>query len=124
MPEPGYYRELLNSDAGCYGGGNVGNEGGVDTEPIPAHGHAQSLSLTLPPLGGLLLKLAFGHRQNRRPLRVRRPASPTAAAGASAETTRTRLSALTSASVTGRFSFFTGTRSTTCALPVLSAGSG
>ena len=26
------------------------------TEPIPAHGHAQSLSLTLPPLGMLMLK--------------------------------------------------------------------
>ncbi len=56
VPEPGYYRELMNSDAGLYGGGNVGNEGGVASEPIPAHGHAQSLVLTLPPLGGLLLK--------------------------------------------------------------------
>jgi 1,4-alpha-glucan branching enzyme len=56
VPEAGYYKELLNSDAWYYGGGNVGNEGGVHSEPIPAHGHAQSLHLTLPPLGGVFLK--------------------------------------------------------------------
>jgi 1,4-alpha-glucan branching enzyme len=56
VPEPGYYGELMNSDAGFYGGGNVGNQGGVHTEPIAAHGHAQSLNLTLPPLSGLILK--------------------------------------------------------------------
>jgi len=56
VPEAGYYREILNSDAGLYGGSNVGNEGGVETEPVAAHGHMQSLSLTLPPLAALLLK--------------------------------------------------------------------
>ena len=56
VPEAGYYAELLNSDASVYGGGNVGNEGGVETEAVPAHGHGQSLNLTLPPLGALILK--------------------------------------------------------------------
>ncbi len=56
VPDPGYYAELLNSDASLYGGGNVGNQGGLATEPVPAHGHAQSLNLTVPPLGGLILK--------------------------------------------------------------------
>jgi 1,4-alpha-glucan branching enzyme len=56
VPEPGYYKELLNSDAWYYGGGNVGNEGGVQSEPIPAHGHLQSLHLTLPPLSGVFFK--------------------------------------------------------------------
>jgi 1,4-alpha-glucan branching enzyme len=56
VPEAGWYRELLNSDAGIYGGGNIGNGGGAGTEPIPAHGYEQSLSLTVPPLGFLLLK--------------------------------------------------------------------
>jgi 1,4-alpha-glucan branching enzyme len=56
VPAEGYYKELLNTDAWYYGGGNVGNEGGVHTEPIPAHGHAQSVNLTLPPLGGVFLK--------------------------------------------------------------------
>jgi 1,4-alpha-glucan branching enzyme len=56
VPEPGSYRELLNSDAGLYGGGNVGNGGSVETEPIRAHGFDQSISLQLPPVGFLLLK--------------------------------------------------------------------
>jgi 1,4-alpha-glucan branching enzyme len=58
VPEPGYYTELLNSDATVYGGSNVGNEGGRHAEDVPAHGHAQSLSLTLPPLAGIILKKA------------------------------------------------------------------
>jgi 1,4-alpha-glucan branching enzyme len=57
VPEPGYYRELLNSDASLYAGSNVGNQGGVSSEPIAAHGHEQSLHLTLPPLGAVFLKL-------------------------------------------------------------------
>ena len=56
VPDPGYYRELLNSDASTYGGSNVGNEGGRASEPVPAHGHQQSLVLTIPPLGVLFLK--------------------------------------------------------------------
>jgi 1,4-alpha-glucan branching enzyme len=58
VPEPGFYKELLNSDAVWYAGGNVGNAGGIYTEPIAAHGHPQSLRLTLPPLAGLILKVA------------------------------------------------------------------
>jgi 1,4-alpha-glucan branching enzyme len=57
VPEPGYYRELLNSDAAYYAGGNIGNVGGVEAEPVTAHGRPHSLNLTLPPLGGLILKL-------------------------------------------------------------------
>jgi 1,4-alpha-glucan branching enzyme len=56
VPEPGSYIELLNSDSEIYAGSNVGNGGVVFTEPIASHGHAQSLKLTLPPLGCLLLK--------------------------------------------------------------------
>jgi 1,4-alpha-glucan branching enzyme len=39
-----------------YGGSNVGNAGLVEALPEPSHGHAQTLELTLPPLGGLILK--------------------------------------------------------------------
>jgi 1,4-alpha-glucan branching enzyme len=56
VPEAGYYAELLNSDAGIYGGGNVGNGGGVASEPVAAHGFDHSLRLVVPPLGCLLLK--------------------------------------------------------------------
>ena len=57
VPEAGFYEELLNSDAEVYGGSNVGNEGGRQTEDVPRHGHQQSLVLTLPPMGALILKL-------------------------------------------------------------------
>jgi 1,4-alpha-glucan branching enzyme len=56
VPEPGFYEEILNSDAATYGGGNVGNGGGVETEPVAAHGFDQSLRLVVPPLGCLMLK--------------------------------------------------------------------
>ena len=56
VPEAGWYREVLNSDATIYGGSNMGNSGGVPTDPIPDHGYEQSISLTVPPLGFVLLK--------------------------------------------------------------------
>lgn len=58
VPRPGYYQEILNSDSGYYWGSNVGNAGGVYTEAMPFHGYEQSLSLTLPPLATIMLKLA------------------------------------------------------------------
>jgi 1,4-alpha-glucan branching enzyme len=56
VPRPGYYKEMLNSDAETYGGGNVGNLGGVQTDPVAWHAHPQSLNLTIPPLGIVILK--------------------------------------------------------------------
>jgi 1,4-alpha-glucan branching enzyme len=56
VPAAGFYREVLNSDAEIYGGGNVGNSGGVQSEPVPAHGREHSVCLRIPPLGVLLLK--------------------------------------------------------------------
>ncbi len=56
VPRAGYYGELFNSDATVYGGSNLGNGGGVYSEPISQHGFADSISLTLPPLGILFLK--------------------------------------------------------------------
>jgi 1,4-alpha-glucan branching enzyme len=56
VPRPGYWRELLNSDASVYGGAGYGNLGGVEAVPIPFHGRPYSVSLTLPPLGVLFLK--------------------------------------------------------------------
>lgn len=56
VPEGGWYRELFNSDALVYGGGNAGNFGGVQSIESPCHGLPHSLSLTLPPLSALFLK--------------------------------------------------------------------
>jgi 1,4-alpha-glucan branching enzyme len=55
LPCSGRWREVLNTDAEQYGGGNVGNYGGVATEDIPWHNQPQSAELTLPPLGVLYL---------------------------------------------------------------------
>jgi 1,4-alpha-glucan branching enzyme len=57
VPETGFYREVLNSDAVVYGGSDVGNAGGVWAAPVSTHGHPFTLTLTLPPLGCLLLKI-------------------------------------------------------------------
>ena len=56
VPEPGFYRELLNSDSNIYGGGDIGNAGGVQAQPVPWMGKPYSLALRLPPLGALFLK--------------------------------------------------------------------
>ncbi len=56
VPRGGWWRELLNSDGGEYWGSGLGNAGGVMADPTHVHGHSQSLSLTLPPLGALFLK--------------------------------------------------------------------
>jgi 1,4-alpha-glucan branching enzyme len=56
VPDVGFWRELLNSDATGYGGSGVGNLGGVHAVPVPFHGRPHSLNLTLPPLGMLVLR--------------------------------------------------------------------
>jgi len=56
VPRPGTWGEVLNTDAVLYGGGDAGNGGGVRTEPVAWHGQPQSVRLTLPPLGALLLR--------------------------------------------------------------------
>ena len=56
VPAQGWYQELLNSDAGIYGGSNLGNGGGLAADAIPWHGHPYSLLLTLPPLAVVFFK--------------------------------------------------------------------
>ena len=57
VPHAGRWREILNSDSAHFGGSNVGNLGHLQTVSEPRHGFEQSLRLTLPPLGAILLKL-------------------------------------------------------------------
>ena len=56
VPSAGRWREALCSDAGIYGGSNVGNLGGVvaDAE-LACRGEPFGLELTLPPLGCIVL---------------------------------------------------------------------
>ncbi|MCL4185807.1 MAG: alpha amylase C-terminal domain-containing protein, partial [Burkholderiaceae bacterium] len=56
VPRAGRWRELLNSDAGLYGGGGWGNFGGVQAMALAAHGQPWSLALTLPALSTVILE--------------------------------------------------------------------
>jgi len=55
VPLEGFYREAINSDAQFYGGGNVGNQGGVHSEAVSWMGRPYSIPINIPPLGGLVL---------------------------------------------------------------------
>ena len=58
VPEAGVYREIFNSDSELYGGSNTGNGGTtLGTDELPWMNRPYSLSLTLPPLAGIVLKL-------------------------------------------------------------------
>ena len=56
LPRPGKWREVLNSDASIYGGGNVGNLGGVMAREEKWHKQSCSAELTLPPLGVIVIE--------------------------------------------------------------------
>jgi 1,4-alpha-glucan branching enzyme len=55
-PLPGFWKELLNSDARDYGGSGQGSLGGLEATPIPFHGMPYSLNLILPPLATVFFK--------------------------------------------------------------------
>ena len=57
VPEPGFYREIINTDAETYGGSNVGNLGGVQSEDLPWMGREHSILIQLPPLATVAFKL-------------------------------------------------------------------
>jgi 1,4-alpha-glucan branching enzyme len=54
VPQSGYWREALNSDAGDYGGSGLGNAGGAQAHDAGHGGEAASIELTLPPLSTLV----------------------------------------------------------------------
>ena len=53
----GKYHEILNTDSAFYEGSNVGNWGEVESEAIPSHNRENSISVTIPPLATVYLKL-------------------------------------------------------------------
>ncbi|PYJ02634.1 MAG: 1,4-alpha-glucan branching enzyme [Verrucomicrobia bacterium] len=57
VPEHGFYREIINTDAETYGGSNVGNLGGVQSEDLPWMGREYSVLIQLPPLATVAFKL-------------------------------------------------------------------
>ncbi|HWL98219.1 MAG TPA: 1,4-alpha-glucan branching protein GlgB [Nocardioidaceae bacterium] len=60
LPQPGWWRELLNTDADLYYGSGVGNLGAVEADTTPWHGQEASATLRLPPLGVVLLAPGSG----------------------------------------------------------------
>ncbi len=58
VPQGGEYREIFNSDSEFYAGSNLGNGGQpLIADPMPWMNRSHSLSLTLPPLAGIVLQL-------------------------------------------------------------------
>mgnify|MGYP005809470151 CR=1 FL=1 len=56
-PRTGFYKEIFNSDSEIYGGGNMGNAGGVWAKDSPAMNRPASVTITLPPLGGVIFEV-------------------------------------------------------------------
>jgi 1,4-alpha-glucan branching enzyme len=56
VPVGGTWRELLNTDAKIYWGSGQGNLGSVEASPLPHSKWLKSLTLTLPPLGAIILQ--------------------------------------------------------------------
>jgi 1,4-alpha-glucan branching enzyme len=56
VPNAGYYKEVLNTDAGIYGGSNVGNIGGQNAAQNAYQGRPYTINLTLPPLAIVFMK--------------------------------------------------------------------
>ena len=59
VPAEGFYEELLNSDSDMFGGSNMGNFGGVQSDAVACHGRDHSIKITLPPLA----VVAFGRKR-------------------------------------------------------------
>jgi len=55
--EPGEYIEVLNTDSEYYGGSGMGNSGRIASDDTECHTRPHSLSLTLPPLSVIALRL-------------------------------------------------------------------
>ncbi len=56
VPHPGFWKEVMNTDAKAYWGSNVGNNGGVFAEYVPCHGQPFSVVLQLPPMAVTFFK--------------------------------------------------------------------
>jgi 1,4-alpha-glucan branching enzyme len=59
VPAPGNYVEVMNTDSFEYGGSGLRNSV-RQSEPAACDGHAQSISLTLPPLSVLVFRMSRG----------------------------------------------------------------
>src|SRR4029078_125687 len=56
VPAPGFYAEILNTDSEHFGGGNVGNTGGVWSKPRPGYDAYHKITVSLPPLAVVVFR--------------------------------------------------------------------
>jgi len=56
LPQGGFWREVLNTDSGFYGGSNQGNFGGVPADEYKIHHQPFSAAFNLPPLSVLAFR--------------------------------------------------------------------
>lgn len=57
VPQSGFYHEIFNSDAACYGGSNQGNGQGLYSGNVAWMSQPDSVLLTIPPLAGVILSI-------------------------------------------------------------------
>jgi 1,4-alpha-glucan branching enzyme len=57
VPRVGFYREIINTDGETYGGSNLGNYGGIQSEDRQWMGREHSILIQLPPLAVVGFKL-------------------------------------------------------------------
>ena len=91
VPNPGTYKELLNSDDVKYGGGGVHNPA-KRTRKKPLHGFDQSIQLTLPPLSTVYLAVPEAKAQPKKTAAKKTAAKKSAAkkpAATAAKTAKT-----------------------------------
>jgi 1,4-alpha-glucan branching enzyme len=61
VPRGGSYSEVFNSDSRFYGGSDTGNPLMIASQSLSWMRRKESLVLTLPPLGALVLRLVEKH---------------------------------------------------------------
>ncbi len=60
VPQPGYYKEILNTDSEMYWGSNVGNMGGASSMDYAWQGFNYSVEISVPPLAAVYLRYIPG----------------------------------------------------------------
>ena len=65
VPDHAYYEAIFNTDDTQWGGSGVCAADPVPVEPVPSHGWQQSIALTIPPLGAVILR-GHGRRKQKK----------------------------------------------------------
>jgi len=63
VPQAGTYDEILNSDAGRYGGSGLENRQDMPSGPVPWQSCPHSIILTIPPLSTIVLKKRYSETE-------------------------------------------------------------